>query len=123
MTSLALHRMPVFQILRRAAFSGLYWPGWSFEAAMQDPTRARIIHLIATHCPPKMDHNIIPISRIEREAQQAAEQYDCVNAACPYPFGTHAGRLFKEFFLLARENMKQNPSRLRGEYICVWSKE
>lgn len=50
---------------------------------------------------------IIPISRIEQEAQKAAAQYRDINAACPYPFDTDAGRLFKEFFLLARENLTQ----------------
>ncbi|MFZ3141175.1 hypothetical protein [Polaromonas sp.] len=110
-----LARIPVVHLLRQVAFSSLHWPGWTFEAAMQDPTRARIIHLIATHCPPKMDrHNIIPISRIEREAQQAAERYDGINAACPYPFDSHAGRLFKEFFLLACENMKKTASCARS---------
>ena len=54
-----------------------------------------------------MHTDINPISRIEREAKQAARQYDCISDACPYPFSTDAGRLFKEFFLQARENMKK----------------
>lgn len=100
---------PRDDIFRRLAFSSLYWPGWSFEAAMQHPTRARIIGLIATHYPEKMDP-IISISRIEREANQAATLYTDINAACPYPFDTNAGRLFKEFFMLAHENTKKNAS-------------
>lgn len=58
------------------------------------------------HLNPPM-HEIIPVDRIEREAQQAAKQYDCINAACPYPFGTDAGHMFKAFFNQARENMKK----------------
>ena len=48
--------------------------------------------------------DIIPIARIEREAIAAARQHSCVNAACPYPFGSAAGRLFKQVFLLAQSN-------------------
>ena len=47
----------------------------------------------------------IPIARVEHEAQQAARQYNSVNAACPYPFDTDAGKLFKQFFLQARQNL------------------
>ena len=54
-------------------------------------------------------HEIIPIARIEREAAQAAQQYDCVNAACPYPFGTSAGQLFKHLCLQARESATKAP--------------
>jgi hypothetical protein len=57
-------------------------------------------------------HDIIPIARIEREAAQAAKQYDCINAACPYPFDTSAGQLFKHLFLQARESMtKTTPAQ------------
>ena len=54
-----------------------------------------------------MPTDIIPISRIEREAQQAARQYDCLNAACPYPFGSDAGHMFKAFFKQARDQLQQ----------------
>ncbi|MDH6185512.1 hypothetical protein [Polaromonas sp. CG_23.6] len=96
------HDAPVPTVYRRLAFTTLHWPGWSFEAAMAHPTRARIIDQCATYYEKKME-TIIPISRIEREANAAALQYSDINAACPYPFDTGAGRLFKEFFLLARE--------------------
>lgn len=56
--------------------------------------------------------NIIPIARIEREALAAAHQYICVNAACPYPFGSAAGRLFKQFFLLAKNNNRTTSTTL-----------
>ena len=48
---------------------------------------------------------IIPIARIEREAIAAARQHACINAACPYPFGSAAGRLFKQLYLAAQKNM------------------
>lgn len=98
---------PRADIFRRLAFSNLHWPGWTFEAAMQHPTRARIIGLIATNYPEKMEP-IISIARLEREANQAATRYTDIDAACPYPFDTNAGKLFKEFFLLAHEKAKKN---------------
>ena len=57
---------------------------------------------------------IISISRLEREANQAATRYTDINAACPYPFDTNAGRLFKEFFLLAREKSTKNAPLASG---------
>jgi hypothetical protein len=98
--------LPVPTVYRRLAFTTLHWPGWSFEAAIAHPTRARIIDACATYYEKKME-TIIPISRIEREANAAALQHSDLNAACPYPFDTGAGRLFKQFFLLARENLTQ----------------
>ncbi len=56
-----------------------------------------------------MDH-VIPIARIEREAHAAARQHACINAACPYPFGSAAGRLFKELYLAAQKNMVKTAS-------------
>lgn len=35
---------------------------------------------------------------IQAMALKAAEQYDDVNDACPYPFGTADGQLFKRIF-------------------------
>ena len=45
-----------------------------------------------------MSEPIVSIARIEQQALKAAETYDDVNDACPYPFGTEAGRLFKATF-------------------------
>lgn len=45
---------------------------------------------------------VIPIDRIEAEARQAAQRYQDVNAACPYPFGSDAGHAFAQFFKQAR---------------------
>ena len=103
---------PVPTVYRRLAFTTLHWPGWSFEAAMAHPIRARIIDCCATYYQEKMDP-IISISRLEREAIASARQHSCINAACPYPFDTDAGRLFKHFFWLARENLTE-PSRCAG---------
>ena len=40
--------------------------------------------------------------RIQAEAFAAARQYSNINDACPYPFASPEGRLFKEEFLWAR---------------------
>jgi hypothetical protein len=45
---------------------------------------------------------IIPIEQIRREAAEAARSYSDVNAACPYPFTTEAGRLFRQEFMAMR---------------------
>lgn len=37
------------------------------------------------------------------EARRAAAQYTDVNAACPYPFDTAAGRIFREAFHFHRK--------------------
>lgn len=58
--------------------------------------------------------NIIPIERIEREALAAAKRYTDLNAACPYPFDSDAGHVFKAFFLQARRNMVENDSSTHG---------
>lgn len=45
-----------------------------------------------------MPDNIVPSAQIEREAEEAARHYADVNDACPYPFDTEAGRLFRQTF-------------------------
>lgn len=50
-----------------------------------------------------MAHEVIPIARIQREAAESAQRFANVNDACPYPFGSDAGRVFKEAFFIARE--------------------
>lgn len=52
-----------------------------------------------------MTEPIVSRERIEREARAAAKTYDQVNDACPYPFGTQAGQVFKAEFLRARGAM------------------
>lgn len=49
-----------------------------------------------------MPHEIISLERLQREAKAAALQHTDINAACPYPFTTDAGRYFKERFLQER---------------------
>lgn len=51
---------------------------------------------------------VIPIERIKRMAEERAAQYSDVNDACPYPFFSGAGRLFKQFFLQARGKLQLN---------------
>lgn len=45
-----------------------------------------------------MDHTIISIDKVRREAREAAQHYSDVNDACPYPFCTEAGRVFRSEF-------------------------
>lgn len=54
-----------------------------------------------------MAHEVIPIARIQREARESAQRFANVNDACPYPFGSDAGRVFKEAFYIAREQKEQ----------------
>jgi len=53
---------------------------------------------------------IVSIERIKREAEHSAALYSDVNAACPYPFFSGAGRLFKQFFLQARARLQASSS-------------
>ena len=43
---------------------------------------------------------------IRAEAQKAAWQYDHIDDACPYPFGSLAGVMFKEAFLAAQQQQR-----------------
>lgn len=45
---------------------------------------------------------VYSIARIKQEAQEAAQKYSDVNFACPYPFYSTAGHVFKEAFAEAR---------------------
>lgn len=45
---------------------------------------------------------IASISVIETQALKASEHYTNVNDACPYPFHSEAGQLFKRVFNEAR---------------------
>jgi hypothetical protein len=45
-----------------------------------------------------MHEEIKSIEAIEREAKEAARQYDNINDACPYSFYTDAGQAFKKAF-------------------------
>lgn len=49
-----------------------------------------------------MPEPIIPRDQVVREAQAAAHQYRDVNDACPYPFMSDAGQLFRATFQQAR---------------------
>lgn len=39
---------------------------------------------------------------IQQQARIAASLYSTLNDACPYPFGSEAGRVFKQGFLAER---------------------
>ena len=45
--------------------------------------------------------------RIRTEAQKAAWEFDHINDACPYPFASDAGKVFKEAFLTAQAIQRQ----------------
>lgn len=47
--------------------------------------------------------SIYSIAKIEAEARAATLQHSDINAACPYPFGSTAGHIFKEAFLKERQ--------------------
>lgn len=50
---------------------------------------------------------IVSLDTIKTQAREAAAKYANVNDACPYPFGTAAGRAFKEEFLWVRSVIEQ----------------
>jgi len=50
-----------------------------------------------------MNHNIISLTRLRREATAAARVHSDINAACPYPFGSDAAHAFTQFFNEARQ--------------------
>lgn len=54
-----------------------------------------------------MSEPIVSIERIQEQAFEAARLYSDINDACPYPFGTEAGRVFKEHFVWARNLIEQ----------------
>ena len=47
------------------------------------------------------------LEAIKKEAQEAAFFHDNINAACPYPFGTMAGVMFKQSFYAAKAAMAE----------------
>lgn len=48
-----------------------------------------------------MSEPVISVERIKRQAIDASLRYTEVNAACPYPFGTEAARVFTAEFTRA----------------------
>lgn len=48
---------------------------------------------------------IISLQHIEQEAQLAAQRYRTLSEACPYPFHTEAGRIFKQHFEQAKAEL------------------
>ena len=49
-----------------------------------------------------INHTILSIDRIEADARRAAGIYKDVNAACPYPFDSTEGRIYREAFIAAQ---------------------
>ena len=48
----------------------------------------------------------LEIERVRTEAQKAAWEFDTLNEACPYPFATVKGVIFKEAFLTAQAEQR-----------------
>lgn len=94
---------------QRMAFAALHWVGWTFEAAMADPTRREITEFIATRWPKRNMETIVPISKIERLARLAATQHGSVREANPYPEHSAAGGLFARCFA-AEKNKHTSPA-------------
>lgn len=62
-----------------------------------------------------MIHSIqIDPEAIRAEAQKAAWQYDHIDDACPYPFGSLAGVIFKEAFLAAQQQQRAATATTRS---------
>lgn len=56
---------------------------------------------------------LIPVSRVQtlhKEAIAAARKYPDLRSACPYPFHTLDGRLFKLFYTSARDLLGLAPT-------------
>lgn len=51
------------------------------------------------------------MARVRTEAQKAAWEFDDINDACPYPFASVAGQVFKEAFLTAQAVQRQGKRR------------
>ena len=49
-----------------------------------------------------INHTILSIDRIEADATRAAGIYKDVNAACPYPFDSTEGHIYRNAFLKAQ---------------------
>jgi hypothetical protein len=49
-----------------------------------------------------MTEPVVSIDSVKQEAAAAAQRYTNVNDACPYPFYSEAGRLFKQEFSRVR---------------------
>lgn len=50
--------------------------------------------------------NGLDVAAIQQQATKAASTYTCINAACPYPFFTEAGHIFKSAFLQERDRIR-----------------
>ena len=67
-----------------------------------------------------MPHEIISLSRIEREAKAAAKKYSNINDACPHPFQSAAGKAFKVALTEARKEIEaKQVERLPGAKVQV----
>lgn len=54
-----------------------------------------------------MTEPIVSIDVVKTQAREAAATYSNVNDACPYPFGSAAGKAFKEEFNWVRSVIEQ----------------
>lgn len=54
-----------------------------------------------------MPHHINSIERVQLEARGAARCYSDVNDACPYPFASRLGRIYRHAFMAERELLQR----------------
>lgn len=52
-----------------------------------------------------MQPALTPDQIVQLEARQAAQRYSDLDAACPYPWGSHKAVVFKREFLQEREHL------------------
>ena len=88
--------------------------GVSFEAVLQRPACDALRRVVeckaaqlladawAAVTNPTTLISMIDKERIQQQARTAASLYRTLNDACPYPFGSEHGRIFKEEFLAER---------------------
>lgn len=50
--------------------------------------------------------NGIDVAAIQQQAIKAASTYTCINAACPWPFQSEQGHIFKAAFLQERKRIE-----------------
>lgn len=112
-----LHQVPLPPVTQHHllyAYAIIRPIGVSFEAAMQLPECAalrRVIEYKAAMLRTEAWNAIfttttmIDKDHIQAQARSAARHYSTMLEACPYPFGSEAGRVFKEEFIAAREGM------------------
>ena len=80
---------PVTDSHRRAAFCAMRWSGWTFDAAMADATRAKVIECRAHHIrtqewKAQAQRTVMPVKRCRPEADGQAMRWSTQLAVGPW---------------------------------------